>query len=69
MTEHRDYPREWQDISTAPIDARKIWVSDGTEVWLLTAHRDGSHKRAPRCKFWMDANEPAPPVTQGVRGK
>jgi hypothetical protein len=53
---------EWQPIETAPTDGRRLWISDGKTVWTIHAHKDGSHKKAPLCKFWMDAREPAPPV-------
>jgi hypothetical protein len=52
---------DWKPIASAPTDGRMLWISDGKDVWMITAHADGSHREAPLCKFWMDAKKPLPP--------
>ena len=54
---------QWQSIDTVPSDGSPIWISDGTSVWLGTAHKDGSLKIPSRslCRYWMTAEIPAPP--------
>lgn len=58
---------QWEPIATSPTDDRAIWLSDGKEVWLSIAHKDGSLKlpSRSRCRFWMTAEIPAPPVSNG----
>lgn len=68
MTSHR--VDQWEPIETSPTDDRPIWISDGENVWLGKAHKDGSLKLPSRslCKFWMTAEIPAPPaITNGIR--
>jgi hypothetical protein len=62
-------PVVWKPQGTAPMDGRKIWVSDGERVWLITAHSDGSHNdpsSATLCKFWTDADIPDPPTKKAI---
>jgi hypothetical protein len=62
---HREIPK-WQPIETAPTDGRRLWISDGNDVWDIIAHADGSHKTARMCKFWMNAVWPTPPTEDNV---
>ncbi len=58
----------WKPIESAPTDGRRLWISDGKEVWHIMAHKDGSHKKAPLCRFWMTAKWPDPPNADQNRG-
>ena len=52
---------DWEPISTEPSDGSHIWLTDGVDVWLGTAHEDGSLKDQSG-KFWTPAVVPAPPL-------
>jgi hypothetical protein len=55
---------DWEPIATEPSDGSRIWLTDGVDVWLGTAHEDGSLKDPSRSKgkFWTPAVVPAPPL-------
>ena len=55
---------EWRTIESEPSDDSRIWLSDGKDVWIGTAWKDGSLKLPDRtkCLFWMPADVPAPPT-------
>src|SRR4051794_1443827 len=68
---HRWVP-DWEPIGTEPSDGSRIWLTDGVDVWLGTAHKDRSLKDPSRSKgkFWTPAVVPAPPLREwAIRGE
>jgi hypothetical protein len=61
----------WQSKETAPSDGKPVWLSDGENVWLGTAWKDGSLRLPSRdnVQFWMYADVPIPPPNEDRRGQ
>jgi hypothetical protein len=57
---------EWKPIGSEPSNGLAIWLSDGLDVWLGTAWEDGSLKTREKCKFWMPAVIPPPPLDESL---
>ncbi len=52
---------EWHTRDEAPPAGVRVWVSDGTDIWMLTGDGKPFPERARACKFWMVANLPKLP--------
>jgi hypothetical protein len=48
----------WHDRSEAPRAGQKIWVTDGKDMWLLTADGNPFPDSATACRLWTPAIMP-----------
>ncbi len=57
-------PAVWHDKSTAPMDGKWCWASDGKNIWIVCGHKDGTLRsdRAGAVRYWTRDYIPEPPA-------